>query len=157
MRLTRLFSPLLILLLTGHATASAATLEQVLSGARPPGVVIEVVGRDDGLRKGVPLLRDVIGQIRKRFPGIDIALVSHGREQFALLEGAEEFTDIQRSMRELIADTQVNVHVCGAHAERAGRSAEDFVSFVNVAAHGPIQIRDYEALGYLRLKVVLRP
>lgn len=151
----RLYIPLLLLLV--HTGVAATPLEQLLSGARPPGVVIEVVGVADGLRAGLPQLRSAITRIRERFPDIDIAVVSHGREQFALLAQATEFADIQQGMRALIEDTQVNVHVCGANAERAGISPEEFVSFVDVAAHGPIQIRDYEALGYVRLKMVLRP
>lgn len=147
----------LLSLLLAHTAVAATLLEQLLSGPRPPGVAIEVVGVADGLRAGLPQLRSAIPQIRERFPDIDIAVVSHGREQFALRAQATEFADVQQGMRELIEDTQIGVHVCGANAERAGISPEEFVSFVDVAAHGPIQIRDYEALGYVRLKMVLRP
>lgn len=146
----------LILLLLASGTADAATLESLLAGSRPPGVVIEVVGPEAGLREGIPRLRETITRLRERFPELDVAVVSHGREQFALLEEASRFADVQQDMRELIEETGVNVHVCGANAERAGKGPEDFVAFVDVAAHGPRQIRDYEALGYIRLKMVLR-
>lgn len=145
--------PLLLLL---PPPAWAAPLESLLEGPRPPGVVIEVVGPEQGLRTGIPQIRNAIAELRKRFPDLDIAVVSHGREQFALIAEATSFADVQQDMRKLIADTQVNVHVCGANAERSGKMPEDFVDFVDVAAHGPRQIRDYEALGFLRLKMLLR-
>lgn len=151
-------SPLRISLLTlllASGTAGAATLDSLLAGPRPAGVVIEIVGPEDGLREGIPRLRETVARLRERFPALDIAVVSHGREQFALLEEASTFADVQQDMRRLIEETQVNVHVCGANAERAGKGAEDFVAFVDVAAHGPRQIKDYEALGYIRLKMVL--
>ncbi|MEW6646818.1 MAG: hypothetical protein AB1450_06440 [Pseudomonadota bacterium] len=135
----------------------ALTLEDLLARPRPAGVVIEIVGPEGSLREGIQQLRELIGQLRGRFPALDIAVVSHGREQFALLAAATEYTDIQGSMRELIAETQIDVHVCGAHAERAGKAPEEFVAFVDVAAHGPEQIRDYEALGFVRLKLRLGP
>jgi intracellular sulfur oxidation DsrE/DsrF family protein len=144
------------MLLLASGAAGAATLDGLLAGSRPPGVVIEVLGPEEGLREGIPRLRETISLLRERFPALDIAVVSHGREQFALLEEAGRFADVQQDMRQLIEETQVNVHVCGANAERAGKGPEDFVAFVDVAAHGPRQIRDYEALGYVRLKIILR-
>lgn len=154
MPLIRLF-PLLLFFCAG--STAAATLEQVLGGPRPAGVVIEVLGPEQGLRQGVPRLRETVTHLRQRFPGLDIAVVSHGREQFALLAEATQFADVQNDMRSLIEETAISVHVCGAHAEHAGKAPEEFVGFVDVAAHGPRQIKDYEALGYVRLKIVLRP
>ncbi len=150
------FLPLLPLLLLAHTT-HATTLEALLDKPRPAGVVIEVVGSEQGLRLGVPRLREAVIRLRERFPGLDIAVVSHGREQFALLAEATGFHDVQQDMRALIEESQISLHVCGANAERSGKSPEEFVGFVDVAVHGPSQIKDYEALGYVRLKMVLRP
>lgn len=155
MRLLSRFA--ILLLLASGSSLQAQTLEDLLASPRPAGVVIEIVGPEHGLRDGIPRLRQIIGLLRTRFPALEIAIVSHGREQFALLADATQYTDIQLGIRELIAETQVDMHVCGAHAAWAGKTPEEFVTFVDVTAHGPEQIRDYEALGFARFKLRLMP
>ena len=49
------------------------------------GIVFEVVSmEEDTLEWAVPVVNDYSGRLRKRFPGIKLALVTHRMEQFAL-------------------------------------------------------------------------
>lgn len=121
----------------------------------PPGVVFEIATKhEDALRWAVPQLRDAITRLRERFPHLPIAVVSHGREQFALLaEAAPGFEQIQTDIRSISEQEQISVHVCGVNAERRGKATEDFVRFVDVSPEGPAQIRDYQALGYVLIRL----
>lgn len=135
------------------------TVDQLLQASQAPaGVVFEIVTRDpNGLSWAVPWVQDQIQRLRVRFPELSIAVVSHGREQFALQRAhAEQQRNVQELTRSLVSD-DITLHVCGTYAERRGITDEDFVDFVNVAAAGPAQVNDYVALGYLRIKIKKRP
>lgn len=121
----------------------------------PPGVVFEIAtGNNDSLSWALPLVKQYIGQIRQRFPETHIAVVTHGREMFALQKHStqQSSTPVQSLTRQLIANG-VSLHVCGTYAARRGLSEEDFPEYVNVAAAGPAQINDYIAVGYVHVKI----
>ena len=141
-----------VLISTATAPVLADVIDDILAGGRaPPGVVFEVVSGDSDLLEDVlPAIQKNIKRLRKRFPGLDIAIVTHGEEQFALTMNNRENDPKLHSIAEtLVDDQQVSLHVCGTYAEWNGVSAEDFPEFVNVAAAGPVQINDYRALGYV--------
>jgi hypothetical protein len=96
-------------------------------------------------------------RLRDRFPGLPIAVVTHGREQFGLLasEAAGPLAGIHAQARDLVG-LDVDLHVCGVHAGWYGHGPEDFPSYVDVSASGPAQINAYEDLGYevVRLQLV---
>jgi intracellular sulfur oxidation DsrE/DsrF family protein len=144
----------LAVLISAGAQA-ATTLEQVLSAPEPPsGVVFEIVEGDEGaLQALMPQVHRAIARLRERFPGVDIAIVSHGGEQFSLqAKRAEEYPELHREVQSLVAD-EVPVHVCGVHAGWYGVEPEDFPDYVDVAASGPAQIRQYEALGFETIRI----
>ncbi len=124
--------------------------------AAPPGVVFEIVSWDgDALETTLPQAHEATRRLRERFPGLDVVIVSHGREQFALLSSeAAQAPQTHAKVRSLLAD-DVTVHVCGTHASWRGKVDEDFPDYVDVAVSGPVQINDYQALGYEL--VVLEP
>jgi len=115
----------------------------------PQGVVFEIVEADEGaLEVLLPRVRSAITRIRARFPQTEFAVVSHGREEFALQSKYQgELAEIHQQVQSLVAD-EVPVHVCETHAGWYGVTAEDFPQYVNVAPTGPGQIRLYEELGY---------
>lgn len=123
--------------------------------ATPPGVVFEIASRqDDALQWAVPRLRHYTARLRQRFPDLPVAVVSHGREQFALLaDAAAELRPLHTQLRSLSEEDSVSIHVCGVNAERRVKAAEDFAAFVDVAPEGPAQIHNYEALGYVRIRL----
>ena len=115
----------------------------------PHGVVFEIVEADEAaLEVLLPQVREAIKRIRARFPGTEFAVVSHGREEFALqTQHQGEYAEIHQQVQALV-ETDVPVHVCETHAGWYGVTAEDFPDYVNVAPTGPGQIQLYQELGY---------
>jgi len=115
----------------------------------PEAVVFEIVESDeDALDELLPRVRTAIEKIRTRFPQTEFAVVSHGREEFALQSKYQaENAQIHQQVQSLVSD-DVPVHVCETHAGWYGVSAEDFPEYVNVSPTGPGQIRLYQELGY---------
>ena len=117
----------------------------------PPGVVFEVVSGDERqLTKLTPLIKNYAERLRARFPGLEIALVTHGSEQFSLLSSnTEEYQTLHREIEALIKDDKVPVHVCGNHASWRNNTAADFPKYVDVAPSAGGQLRHYEDRGFI--------
>lgn len=133
------------------AAASASQVKPVLELKAPPeGVVIEIVTDDeDGMEWVLPKVAGMVKQLRQRFPGIDVAVVSHGAEMFAMLKSAgKNYSEVHQGVQSLMKDKNVELYVCGTYAGWQGYEDEDFPAYVNVAAVGPQQINDYLDLGY---------
>jgi intracellular sulfur oxidation DsrE/DsrF family protein len=115
----------------------------------PHGVVFEIVeGDESALQELLPRVRAAIERIRARFADTEFAVVSHGREEFALQsQYQDEFAQIHQQVQSLVAE-DVPVHVCATHASWYAVSAEDFPEYVNVAPTGPGQIQLYLELDY---------
>jgi intracellular sulfur oxidation DsrE/DsrF family protein len=143
--------------LTAYADSSyLASVQSIIdSGEAPEGVVFEIVSRDKNyLDWALPEAKRASSQLRDRFPKLDIAIVTHGSEQFALTQ--HQLVDnvpLNNTVKSLI-DNDIQLYVCGTHAERKGVEAEEFSKLVDVAAEGPAQINDYIKLGYVRIKIV---
>jgi len=129
----------------------AESLQQVLSLKEPPaGVVFEILAPSQSSWQQIqPQLLSAIEQLRERFPGVDVAVVSHGNEQFALLtKNRGKFASLHQGVLDL--GTQgVDVHVCGTYASWRDIKPDEFPEYVDVSASGPAQINDYKAIGYL--------
>jgi intracellular sulfur oxidation DsrE/DsrF family protein len=121
-------------------------------GEAPFGVVFEIAeGNDSALGELLPRVQAAIERIRARFPDTEFAVVSHGREEFALQsQYQDEFAQVHQQVRSLVAG-DVPVYVCATHASRRGVSAEDFPDYVNVAPTGPGQIQLYLQMDYERI------
>ena len=67
-------------------TALAADTDKILSlKTAPTGIVFEIVtGAANSLEWALPKTQAYIKKLRTRFPQLDIAIVTHGNEQFAL-------------------------------------------------------------------------
>ena len=111
--------------------------------------MFEIVEADESaLEELLPRVRDAIEKLRARFPATEFAVVSHGKEEFALQSQYQgEYAEIHQQVQSLVAD-DVPVHVCETHAGWYGVTAEDFPDYVNVAPTGPGQVSLYEELGY---------
>lgn len=149
---TRLFVPMLLALLLALPTAILANdeLEYLLAQPESPdGVVFEIVEADESALEDIlPRVRTAIERIKTHFPQTEFAVVSHGREEFALQSKYRtENAEIHQQVQSLVSD-DVPVHVCETHAGWYGVSAEDFPEYVNVAPTGPGQVRLYQELGY---------
>ena len=142
--------------LTGPACAAPLTLDELLARpVAPAGVVFEIVDRDAGaLEVALPWVKQAAQRLKARHPGLPMALVTHGQEMFALQIGKRADNQaIHQIAESLSRDDGIPVHVCETYAGWRGVAAEDFPAYVDVAPAGPAQIRNYEALDYVRLVV----
>jgi intracellular sulfur oxidation DsrE/DsrF family protein len=142
---------LVALLLIAGAALSDSKIEHLLAAESPPaGVVFEVIEEDeDALDRVLPAANRHAAALRERFPGLPVAVVTHGQEQFGLLsnESSGPLASIHTEARAL-GDADVDLHVCGAHASWYGHGPEDFPDYVDVSPSGPALLNDYRALGY---------
>lgn len=141
------------------ATAAFADNQQeiadILRQENPPfGVVFEIVeGQGDALAWAIPAVNNYVKQLRRRFPDIGLAVVSHGNEQFGLMTTRQaKNAEVHQTVQSLVAE-DVPVHVCGTHAAWKGKSADDFPDYVDVAPAGPTEIRNYQAMGYTLVRL----
>ena len=143
-------------LLMGTALAGSQTLERLLeSPAAPAGVVFEIVDRDpQALELALPWVRQAAERLEERFPGLPMALVTHGQEMFALQEkDKERNAALHAQAQRLKQDKGIPVYVCETFAGWKGVAPEAFPSYVDVAPSGPAQVNNYLALDYRRLLV----
>jgi hypothetical protein len=146
-------------LMIGHvSSASNDELDSILaSESTPAGVVFEIVDWDDEyLERAIPWVNQQIISLRDQFPGLDIAVVSHGSEQFALLKNADAaYPEIHSNVQRLIRDHDIKLELCLGHAHMRGFDQEDFPDYVDIEASGPSQIAAYESLGYDKVVVMI--
>ena len=146
-----LTKPLLIILLFSqvvHGNNETVPVNHILQQKQSPaGIVFEIVSDEDELLEQLlPDIKTAVTKLREKFPELPIAIVTHGKEQFALTtKNGNRKT--HRLVKELVHD-EVEVHVCGTHASWYSIMPEDFPDYVDVSAAGPAQINDYEELGY---------
>jgi len=136
--------------------ARAETVEEILQMKKEPvGVVFEIVSKNPNeLAKVLPTVKKDIQRLHQRFPGLDIAVVSHGMEQFALTrKNQSKYSQTNQEVQSLAKDPNTTFHVCGAFASMHNVSPEDFPDYVDVAAHGPLQIQTYVDFGYLKVNI----
>jgi len=147
-----------LLLMIPFSTAMASNqrdIEEILALDEAPfGVVFEIVeGSNNALEWAIPLINSFIVQLRGRFPEIDIAVVSHGSEQFGLLKSeAQNMPGVHKAVQSLVSNS-VPLHVCGTYASWRDKYSDDFPDYVDVTPAGPTKIRDYQFMGYTLIKI----
>jgi len=146
----------LLLPLMAYANNDQDEINHILKLKTPPfGVVFEIVEGDaDALEWAIPQVVKFSEQLKTKFPDIGIAVVTHGKEQFALTkQDKKTHQNIHNIVKSLTQDKDIPVHVCGTHASWYGKKEDDFPDYVDVAPAAPTQISHYEDMGYE--KVVL--
>ena len=137
--------------IAGSKPASDSAVESLLeSGQQPQGVVFEIASGDlRSLDWALPRIQRYVKALRGQFPDVEIAVVTHGREQFALTSDQQKSQGaVHDNVQSLVRDQNVPVHVCETYAEMNNVAAEQFPEYVQVAPAGPAQVRAYEDLGY---------
>ena len=132
-----------------------AKLQQLLAAQQEPsGVVFEIMAwEDNSWDWAAPQLRSYVDQLRNKYPGLDIALISHGAELFDLARRAAlQDTPAIRQLADLSAEG-VDIHVCGEYAKWKRLEQRDFLEFVDVAASGSAQLANYIELGFEHIKL----
>jgi len=145
----------LLALVAMPAVAGQAEVDAILAQDKPPfGVVFEIVEGDaKALDWAIPEVKREIQRLRARFPDISLAVVSHGREQFALLSERQGSNLTVHEAVESLAKNDVPVHVCGTHARWRGKGEADFPVYVDVTPAGPTEIRNYQAMDYRLVRI----
>ena len=141
----------LFLAQTACSRSDEARPQKILSSSEPPvGVVFEIAsGDDDGLRWAIPMVQSYAKELREKFPGIELAVVSHGEELFQLTrDNRQYFAETHKQVQSLVEDQDIEVHVCGNYAASSGINEDEFVDYVDVAERGPAQVRAYKNAGY---------
>ena len=133
-----------------------AEMQAVLAQGKPPdGVLFEIVEADaDFLKWAIPEIKQHIDRLRAKFPHLDVAVVTHGREQFALMRKTSDRNhDLYERVKSLVKDDKIALHVCGTHANWRQVESSEFIDGIDVASAGPAQINDYKALGYVVIRI----
>ncbi len=79
-------------LLSGTVTWSSEIDSIIAREQTPAGVVFEIVSEEDGLLgELLPSVKADIKKLRQRFPDLQIAIVSHGNELFALTKKKSQY------------------------------------------------------------------
>ena len=159
--LNKLSSLSLLLLLclfvnTVIADEEAETIAEIMQMTETPdGVVFELIGSEDSdyLPNGLKKIEAYKKQLQGKFPKLDIAVVSHGAEQFELTkDNANTEKESHKRVQRLVA-ADVTVHICETHASWRGVTPEDFPDYITPSPQGPAQIRQYQELGYILIVV----
>ena len=139
-----------------YAENATQEVEQILTLKQAPaGIVFEIVtGSSNSLQWALPKTQKLIKKLHARFPKLDIAIVTHGDEQFALQKSNnKKFNKVHSLTQQLVQKNNIQLHVCGTYAGWKGVEEEEFPDYVDVAAAGPATINDYLSLGYILIKI----
>lgn len=123
----------------------------IQAGEAPEGVVFDIETLDkNALNELTAFVVKQVELVKDKYPDVDVAIVSHGTEEYALQQSAQkEYAPIHDMFNQLVSTKEVSVHVCGAVAGLKGLSQEDFPDFVSYSESGMAQINDYKALDYV--------
>ena len=141
---------------SSYGASPSEQIEEILSLKQAPeGIVFEIVtGAANSLEWALPEVQNHIKRLRARFPKLEIAVVTHGNEQFALkTSNDKKYKKIHSLTQQLVQKENIPLHVCGTYAGWKGVSEEEFPDYVDVAAAGPATINDYISLGYTLIKI----
>lgn len=121
----------------------------------PVGVLFELIGGENGkyLPDGLTKVEAYKVQLKKKFPDIKVAVVTHGAEQFELTkENAIKQSKTHDIVKRITAE-DVPVHVCSNHASWRGKTEKDFPSYVLALSGAGSQMKEYQDQGYIRVTI----
>ncbi|MGF1753780.1 DsrE family protein [Vibrio makurazakiensis] len=153
--LTRLKLVILLLFTPAAIAQTNPAVSEILSSKMPPtGVVFEIMEwQNDTFSTLLKDIEDYSAQLKSRHPNIDVAVVSHGSEQFTLLdENASTHTNIHDLTKSLV-NSGISVEVCATHASWNGNTPEDFAEHIGVVERAPIAIQQYQDQGYTLIRL----
>lgn len=147
-------SLILIVSLFSHTVMAndKADIDKILAmNSAPNGVVFELIGRENSsyLPTALTKIDAYKNQLKKKFPNIKVAVVSHGAEQFELTTNNAKKEIKSHQLVKRITAEDVPVHICEGHASWRQVNAKDFPSYITPSASGPAQIRQYQAQAYV--------
>ncbi len=153
---------ILSILLSGHAFSDythPSVKRLIQSNSAPIGVVFELIESDKRTWQwAAPLIKSLRTQLKEKYPDIEIAVVSHGREQFQLTQKrAKHQKQAISILKDLVIKEGVDLHVCGTHSSWYDIDPNSYLDIVDVAVSGPAKINDYINLGYQPIQLYRPP
>jgi intracellular sulfur oxidation DsrE/DsrF family protein len=152
---TKLLIPFFLFLLLPFSVFADADKDKITKiltlNETPDGVVFELLGSEDNeyLPNALKKVEAFKKQLQAKFPKLDIAVVSHGAEQFELTtDNKKDAKESHKLVQRLVA-ADIPVHICETHASWRGVVAEDFPDYITPSPQGPAQIKQYQELGYI--------
>ncbi|MBT4123052.1 MAG: DsrE family protein [Candidatus Ruthia sp.] len=147
------FKVLLLLLISSTVAANythPSVSHLIQADNNPDGVVFELIESDKRTWEwAAPMIKDLKDQLKEKYPEIEIAVVSHGREQFQLTKKrANRQKGAISILEDLVRKEDVSLHVCGTHSSWYDIPESSYIDIVDVAVSGPAKINDYINLGY---------
>ncbi len=155
------FKALLLLLISSTLMANythPSVNRLIQANNEPVGVVFELIESDKRTWTwAAPMIKDLKDQLKAKYPDIEIAVVSHGREQFQLTKKRAKRQKAAISILEdLVRKEDVGLHVCGTHSSWYDIPTSSYIDIVDVAVSGPAKINDYINLDY-QLIILKKP
>jgi len=136
------------------AASDKQKVEQIIASEKAPvGVLFELIGRENGkyLPESLKKVEDYKIQLKRKFPDIKVAVVTHGSEQFELTkENAIKQSKTHDIVKRITAEN-VPVHVCSNHASWRGKTEIDFPDYVLASSGAGSQMKEYQDQGYIRI------
>jgi len=129
----------------------------IAADSEPEGVVFEIITwEDNSWEWAAPMLQTATRQLRDRYPGIDIVLISHGNELFDLALKNNHPLKPAMQILQSLSEEQVDFYVSGDYAKYKKLGTKDFLAFVDVSPSGATQLQDFINLGFSHI-VLERP
>jgi hypothetical protein len=138
------------------AFSDASSMNDIMKMTETPvGVVFDVYSSDDAtLQWALPEIQQHVKDLRDKFPGIRLAIVSHGLEELSLMKQYDQdYPDVHVAGKELTKAGDIPLHVDGQFAIAHGVAANQFLEFVTVSDSGQQQVETYKNEGYLRVLI----
>lgn len=133
-----------------QASAAAAVQRLLQRDVAPAGVVFDIVSTDPKyLDSALAKVNAWEAELHARFPALDVAVVSHGKEQLALTVANQPLEFTANSLAAELLGNNVALHVCGLHATVLGVSADEYPDHIDVTPSGPAKIAEYVDRGYV--------
>ena len=150
--LSLLFSLSTSVFATGYSNPD---IERLLRAPEAPdGVVIELLSWDEQTWNwAAPMITDLRQQLLEKFPDTDVAVVSHGGEQFQLTRDRAQEQPEAIAQLSALSEQGVDLHVCGTHSSWRDVPDTAYIDIVDVSPSGPAQINDYIKLGYRHIQL----
>lgn len=147
---------LLMLVLTGQSHANTDQYSNssvnalINANIEPEGVVFELVEyKVDAWDWVAPKIKQLTEQLKRKYPNLDIAIISHGNEQFQLTRKNLAKNQNTAFLLNNLSKQGVGIHVCGVNSSWNGVSEDEYMDIVDVAVSGPAKLNDYINLGYV--------
>lgn len=138
-----------LLIFSQLSLANDAVDEILAESFVPSGVVFEMLTHEeDSWPKALAYIRSSVKRLHIKYPDLPIVIVSHGMEQFALLDDTDRINVTAHSEVKSLLKNNIKLEVCGTFAEWNGYDKSDFPDYVTVVDQAPRSIELYRQDGY---------